>query len=96
MEVEWARQKDSYVRDGGSFLEYRSKSCAGACVDEAEERVLVWPWRLAIVVLGDVMRLRRPCNVDVEEVGDPAWDAIDSTSSIEFDCHPLFTLIIAL
>lgn len=70
--MEWSRQKDSYVREGGSFLEYRSKSCAGACVIELEERLLLCPCRLAIVVLGEDMRLRRPCNVDVEEVGDPA------------------------
>ena len=71
-EVEWSRQKDSYVLEGGSLLEYRSKSCAGAGVIELEERLLVCPCRLAIVVLGEDMRLRRPCNVDVEEVGDPA------------------------
>lgn len=39
--------------------------------------------------------MRRPWRVEVDEVGDPAWDARDSTSSIVFDCHPLLTLTIA-
>jgi len=44
---------------------------------------------------GDVIGFRRPCNVDVDDVGDPACDAKDSTSSIECDCHPLFTFTMA-
>jgi hypothetical protein len=37
----------------------------------------------------------RWCTVDVLETGDAACDAIFSTSSSEFDCHPLLTLIMA-
>lgn len=37
----------------------------------------------------------RLCIVDVVETGDAAWDAIFSTSSSEFDCQPLLTLIMA-
>jgi len=43
---------------------------------------------LAIVARGDAIRFRLPCNVELDDVGDPFWDARDSTSSIEFDCHP--------
>jgi hypothetical protein len=36
-----------------------------------------------------------PCNVDVLDVGETAWEASDSTSSIEWLCQPLFTLTMA-
>ena len=38
---------------------------------------------------------RRLGRVEELEVGEAAWEARDSTSSIEWPCHPWFTLTIA-
>lgn len=48
-----------------------------------------------MVARGDAIRFLLPCSVELDDVGDPFWDANDSTSSIEFDCHPWFTFTIA-
>ena len=89
--VGWSRQKDSYVLDADSVLEKRSKSPPS-----------VWDIGLSvclcmaiIVARGDAATFRRPCSVDVDDVGDPVRDARDSTSSMVLDCQPLLTLTIA-
>jgi hypothetical protein len=93
----WFRQNDSYVLEGGSFLGYKSKSDVAACVRE----LMCWsalpalPCMSAMAVRGDAMVCLRPCSVDVDDVGDPVCEARDSTSSMEFDCHPLLTLTMA-
>lgn len=74
-------------------MEYRSKS--PVCCDDELLPLPACPCILAIAVRGEVTRFLRPCNVEEDDVGDPACDARDSTSPIEFDCHPLFTFTIA-
>jgi hypothetical protein len=39
--------------------------------------------------------VRRPWRVEVEDVGEPAAEARDSTSSMVLLCQPLLTLTIA-